>query len=292
MLTSNLTQNDNFRFPLIWTIAFILIFESCQNLSVQEDVVARVADQYLYRSELADFLGENYTPLDSVQKVNSFINNWALKRILIDQAKLNLSASDEALLRKLIQNYEYDLFNAAYQKKVLNANLDTLIVQREIDSFYAREKNLFILNQSFYQIRYLVVPFDNVQINAIRRRFKEYKTEDIAFLDSLSFQFTRHSFNDSLWINKRILTEKLPFLDNENLKLYLKKGVNFEVDEALDLYLFRFNDFKDSGDTAPMDRVKSTIENIIKNQRKQNFIKKFEKELLQDAIQTKKYETY
>ena len=64
------------------------------------------------------------------------------------------------------------------------------------------------------------------------------------------------------------------------------------MDEALDLYLFRFNDFKDSGDTAPMDRVKSTIENIIKNQRKQNFIKKFEKELLQDAIQTKKYETY
>ena len=59
-----------------------------------------------------------------------------------------------------------------------------------------------------------------------------------------------------------------------------------------DLYLFRFNDFKDSGDTAPLDRVKPTIENIIKNQRKQNFIKKFEKELLQDAIQTKKYETY
>ena len=292
MLISNLTNNDNLRFILIWIIVFILIFESCQNLSVQEDVVARVADQYLYRSELADFLGENYTPLDSVQRVNSYINSWALKRILFDQAKLNLSASDEVPLRKLIQTYEYDLFNAAYQKKVLSENLDTLIVQSEIKSFYAKEKNLFILNQPFYQIRYLVVPFDNVQINTIKRLFKEYKAEDIAFLDSLSFQFTRHSFNDSLWINKRILMEKLPFLDNENLKLYLKKGVNFEVDEALDLYLFRFNDFKDSGDTAPMDRVKSTIENIIKNQRKQNFIKKFEKELLQDAIQTKKYETY
>ena len=292
MLIINSTKNDNLRFPLIWAIVFVLIFESCQNLSVQEDVVARVADQYLYRSELVAFLGKNYTLFDSVQKVNSFINRWALKRILFHQAKLNLSASDEVHLRKLIQNYEYDLFNSAYQKQVLNANLDTLIVQREIDSFYAKEKDLFILNQPFYQIRYLVVPFDNVQISAIKRRFNEYKAEDISFLDSLSFQFTRHSFNDSLWINKRILMEKLPFLDNENLKLYLKKGINFEVDEALDLYLFRFNDFKDSGDTAPMSRVKSTIENIIKNQRKKNFIRIFEKELLQDAIQTKKYETY
>ncbi len=274
------------------TIAFLFGQLSCDSLSVQEDVVARVGDQYLYRSELAAAMGTYNSTVDSIQKAKSYITNWAKTRILYQQAIFNLSEADNAHLKKLIHSYEYDLYNATYKERIVSSGLDTLIHEQSIDSVYELKKNLFVLNKPLYQLQYLVVPINNVQLQTIRKSFNTFTEEDLQFLDSLSFQFTRAAYKDSLWINQSELQENLPFLNDENLKLYLKKEVNFEVEVALDVYLFRFLDYKNSGDIAPLDEARVTIRSLIINQRKQNFIKAFEKDLLQDAIQTKKFETY
>ena len=46
------------------------------------------------------------------------------------------------------------------------------------------------------------------------------------------------------------------------------------------------------GETAPKIILESTIKNIILNQRKLKFTKQFEKDIIQDAIKSKTYETY
>jgi hypothetical protein len=270
----------------------LLLGVACERLAEQEDVVARVGNEYLYQSELTLLLGEYSSKADSAQKANAVINDWAKKRILYQQAKINLSETDVAQLEKLIESYKYDLFNATYKEKMVSSGLDTLVLQENIEAFYTENNKLFLLNKPLYQVQYLVLPINNVQIEAIKQRFEKFTLPDLNFLDSLSFQFTRYSLKDSLWISETELFEKFPFLTNENLKDYLKRETNFEVEEPLDLYLFRFLDFKASGDMAPLAHVKSTIGSIILNQRKQKFLKEFEKDLLRDAIQTKKFETY
>jgi hypothetical protein len=48
----------------------------------------------------------------------------------------------------------------------------------------------------------------------------------------------------------------------------------------------------DQGDTAPYSYVSNTLKNIILNQRKLAFLRQFDNEIIQDAIQTKKVEFY
>ena len=85
---------------------------------------------------------------------------------------------------------------------------------------------------------------------------------------------------------------KLPFLDNKNLNKYIKKSQFFEVKDSLDLYLFTVEDFVKSDEIAPIEYITPTIQNIILNKRKREFLIQFNREILQDAIKTKKLEIY
>jgi len=124
----------------------LLLGVACERLAEQEDVVARVGNEYLYQSELTLLLGEYSSKADSAQKANAVINDWAKKRILYQQAKINLSETDVAQLEKLIESYKYDLFNATYKEKMVSSGLDTLVLQENIEAFYTENNKLFLLN--------------------------------------------------------------------------------------------------------------------------------------------------
>ena len=47
-----------------------------------------------------------------------------------------------------------------------------------------------------------------------------------------------------------------------------------------------------SNEDAPFSYVKSIVENIVLNKRKLNLIENFNKEILNDAIKTKRFEVY
>jgi len=79
-------------------------------------------------------------------------------------------------------------------------------------------------------------------------------------------------------------------LNQENPDKYLKKSQFFRVEDSLGVYLLYIDEFK-KGETAPRIILESTIKNIIRNQRKLKFTKQFEKDIIQDAIKSKTYET-
>ena len=56
--------------------------------------------------------------------------------------------------------------------------------------------------------------------------------------------------------------------------------------------MFFVKEFLEKGDLAPREVLTPTIKNIILNQRKLKYTKQFEKNILQDAIQSKTYEIY
>ena len=64
----------------------ILFFTSCEYFDFrskeeeEEEIVAIVNTQKLFRDDIKSILPENYTKNDSTLLVRSFINNWALKQ--------------------------------------------------------------------------------------------------------------------------------------------------------------------------------------------------------------------
>lgn len=277
------------------SVLFVILFLalSCDQLTPKnEKVIARVGEVYLYASDLEKQLSTFSNKSDSLLKTRNLIDSWAKSQLLIQLAERNLE--EEALqdLKDLVLNYKNELYANTYLQSAVNTTLDTLVTIREIDSFLLANNSAFKLNSPLYQARFIHLPPDNVDQYEIQRSFERFNDQDRHFLDSLSFQFYNFLLADSIWLNRRDLINEIDFLNRENPDSYLKKSQFFRVEDSLGVYLFYIKEFLEKGDTAPRSLVKSTIENIIRNQKKLKFIKQFEKEILQDAIKSKNYETY
>ena len=270
-----------------------LFFISCETISLNnEKAFARVGSIYLYREDIEKNLLNFKNKEDSILKVRNFIDEWASKQIILQQAVLNLDKDKIKMLQKLVKQYETELFSITYKQSIVNESLDTLISSQEIDSFMFLNKNIFKLNAPLYQVRYIELPNDNVDKNKIQRSFQRFNNEDKYFLDSLSFQFSDYIFSDSIWLNKIGLLSKIKFLNATNLEGYIKKSQFFEIQDTMGVYLFYMNNHLKKGDIPPQDFIYPNIKNIILNKRKLKFNKKFEKDILQDAIKSKYYEVY
>ena len=270
-----------------------LFFVSCETISLNnEKAFARVGSIYLYRDDIEKNILNIKNKEDSILKVRNFIDDWASKQIILQQAALNLDKDKIKILQKLVKQYQTELFSTTYKQSIINESLDTLISIQEIDSFMFLNKSIFKLNAPLYQVRYIELPHDNVDKNKIQRSFQRFNKEDQYFLDSLSFQFSHHIFSDSVWLNKIGLLSKIKFLNPTNLELYTKKSKFFEIQDTMGVYLFYLNNHLKKGDIPPRDFIYPTIKNIILNKRKLKFNKKFEKDILQDAIKSKYYEVY
>lgn len=280
------------RYPFLVS-GFLLFFISCDQFVVnKEEVIARVGAVYLYRTDLEKGLDAFVNEADSILKSRNYIDQWARNQILMQQAEINLDIDIINKLELLVDQYKIDLYSNTYKQSVIDKAINTDITSQELDSFLLQNRSVFKLNAPLFQVRFIELPHDNVDLNEIKRSFQRFDEEDKDYLDSLSFQFTNHILADSIWINKSNLLSEVSFLNQENLNTYIKKSQFFEIEDSLGVYLFFVKDYLKKDDYSPNEVLYPTIKNILLNQRKLQFNNQFEKDIIQDAIKSKTYEIY
>jgi len=257
-----------------------------------QEVVARVGTKYLYKYDLSQITDSFDTRSDSIIKSRNFIDSWARNQILLQKAQINLSDNEIDNLDKLIEDYKLDIYGNTYRQTIAKKSIDTFISGNEIDSFLYKNKSVFILKSPLFKVRYIHLPPGNVDQNQIQLSFQRFNNDDKIFLDSLSFQYTNYILSDSLWISRNNLKSKVKFLNQNNFDRYIKKSKLFKIEDTLGVYLFLVKEILKKGDMAPREVTFPTIKNIIINQRKLEFAKKFEQDIIQDAIKSKTYEIY
>ncbi|MDG1058562.1 MAG: peptidyl-prolyl cis-trans isomerase [Flavobacteriaceae bacterium] len=279
----------------IGAVTFLFFFVSgCDQLySEQQDVVvARAGNSYLYRSELRENITVFSSKTDSIIQSENYINNWARKQLLFDQAIINLEIETQKELDELVNSYRSDLWSRSYKEFIVKSNIDTVISKAEVETFYQENQNNFRLNEIMVNLRYIALPSENIDLLEIKNKLIRFQEEDVRFLDSLTFQFNSYELKDSLWLAKRELIRTLPIINEDNFEDYLKKSQFFLIEDAFEVYLLFVNDYILRNEVAPLVSVENTIRKIVFNKRKLDFIKQFDKEILQDAIQTKKFQLY
>ena len=105
-----------------------LFFVSCETISLNnEKAFARVGSIYLYREDIEKNILNFKNKEDSILKVRNFIDDWASKQIILQQAALNLDNDKIKMLQKLVKQYKAELFSITYKQSIVNESLDTLI---------------------------------------------------------------------------------------------------------------------------------------------------------------------
>ena len=275
------------------TILCLLFFCSCNYLTQDASIIpiARVNDSYLYNDDIIDLISENTTKEDSTLIVNNFINRWATKQLLIDQSMINLSQEKQDFFNEMVNQYKTDLYTEAYKSSIILKQLDTVILKKEYEDYYNLHKRNFKLNDELLKVRYIQVDKNFLNLKVLEKKIKRYDSIDNKDLINLSIKFKSFNLNDSIWIKSNVLIGRLPVLKEENLKL-LKKPNYTQLQDSLGVYLIKIEATLKTNDIAPLSYVKPTIEQIILNKRKQDLLKKIQKDITIDAIKNENFEIF
>jgi len=275
-------------------VLLVSVLWSCDYFKpVQEDeAIARVEDAFLYHKDLEKVLPENLNAPDSTIFANNFINRWATQQLLVQNAQVNLSDSKLEKFDRLIQQYKSDLYSKAYLEALVSKNLDTTVSNQEATIYYDINKDAFKLNEDLIKFRYINLDANRLDLDDVKTKFKRFNIEDKKELDSISIQFKTYSLKDSVWIRVDQVINKIAAVQPENRNELLKKSNFIQLKDSLGLYLMQINDVLLRNETAPLEYVRPTINQIVINKRKLELIKQLEKDITKDAIKNKQFEIY
>ena len=269
----------------------IFLFYGCEITSTKDDnVIASVLDKTITIDEVEKLVPDGTNKIDSIKIIKKYIEDWALNELLIEKAKLNLSENEIEKFRTLSENYYNELLTSYYKNKLSNINSDTIVKSSEVDEYYNNFKSNFKLNEDIVKGKYIKLSRNNFNLSEIKRRFKRFDLDDKYFFDSISIQLYNYSFNDSMWVEKNLFFSKIPILDEKEKNNIVKNLLYMPKEDSLDVYLLKISESKSVNDIAPLDYIYSRIESILKKKKKVDFIKKFEKEILENAKKENKFQ--
>ena len=275
-------------YPLFISITLLIL--SCSNINNDNsnDLIARAGENFLYQNDLPSFSSRQ----DSLLRYKNFVELWAKEKLLYDLSITNLSQSKKNELDLLIEKFKIDLYINSYKDLIVNSRIDSIVTNEEIESYYNANIDNFTLNETLLKYRYLKVPSDNININRIRRYIQRLSNDDRDFLDSLNFQFAELKVNDSVWFAERDVISSIEFINQTNKSNFMRVNRLYEIKDDQYINYFIVKDLLKSGNIPPLSYLYDRIKTNIINQRKLNLIKSINKEVLEDALKSSKYEVF
>ncbi len=276
------------------SLLMIICLNSCNYFVVQEkeerssEIVAIVNTEKLFKEDLKDILPQNTSKEDSIVIVKSFINDWAIKQLLLNKAENNNSLEDINEMNALVKDYRESLLINNYKEILIKQQLDTVIREDEIVDFYVNSTDNFRLNEELVKIKYL--HFDNnvVSKKEFLKLFQSENIEDLETLEKQQLSFKYYQFNDSVWTQLDKVLLKVPF----SKEILLKKTKLLQKQDSIGLYLVAIKDVLLRNDTAPLSYIKPTIKQMILHKRKIELIRDIEKIIVKDATKNNNFKVY
>lgn len=246
--------------------------------------VARVNDAYLYQDELSGIAVSGGSKEDSISRIESYINSWARKQLLIQEAMKKIDINEAVLERKIL-DYRYSLIAYEYQTYYVKQHLDTAIVDSTVQQYYDDHVDNFVLKQNIVRATFIKVPKNAPRTNKLREMILSDKEKDSIDLKTycLSFSAAYH-MADSTWIPIDELVRNSPFAEISNKVQALKEKSYFETTDDSYLYFLRIVEYRIRDNNSPVEFVQNEIRNIILNKRKVELAKQLENEAYDKAL--------
>ena len=262
---------------------FLILFIACDIKEVKDDsIVAKVGEYELKNSDLANVVPFNISETDSVEFVENFISNWIVNKSLFKKAEINLTGLEISEIKNSTNYYYEELIIDKYRSKLLMNNSDTIVTYAEIQNYYNENIGNFLLSNNILKARYVKLNNKNYNLREIKRRFRRYNTQDKIFFDSISIQISNYFLSDSTWINSELFFQKIPILSEDEIKRIVKNNLYFVKEDSLDVYLIKVNDKKMVSEISPIEYIEDRLSEILLNKKKVNYLKKIEKEVLEN----------
>jgi hypothetical protein len=266
---------------------------SCRNFgkSSQEKPVAKVYDLYLYPSDLADRIPDGVSLDDSTRLARRLTDEWIREKLLLTRAEQSLSAEQKDV-NKQLEEYRSSLLIFKYKQKLLSQNLDTVVSEQELQTYYNENSSNYILDGDVVKVTYVKVPLTSPQLWDVRRWYRSDLPEDQDNLEKYCINFAvNYMINSEQWFKFSSLIDATPFRVS-NAESYLNYNRNIETSDSAYWYFIHILSRVPEGQVAPIELVRDNIRSVIINKRKIRFMAELENSVYQDGRSKNKVEIY
>ena len=165
------------KFRIFLMAALFAVLPSCKAISSlihDGEVVARLGDHKLYRSELDDMIPKGTSPEDSVKLAGIYINSWARDKAFVDIAQQRLSKGEKDVSKEL-EAYRQSLLRYRYEQRYINERLDTTVSRKQIEEYYDSHQESFKLERPIMKARFLNISKDSPNLAFSKKEDGETK---------------------------------------------------------------------------------------------------------------------
>ncbi len=258
---------------------------SCRAISNflhDDEVVAEVGTEKLYRSDLDAVIPKGTSPEDSTRLAMQYINTWASDLIYVSIAEQQLSKADRDVSAEL-EDYRKSLLKYRYEQLYVNERLDTAVSDENIEAYYEKHQDKFVLGRPLVKARYLRIHTDSPGLEPIRKKMGSSEVDDLVEADSLAFSAAmRFSTWSNEWIDVSVLAREFG-MSYESMLGLMKDGWIRQDDTLGVTSLAYVAEIMKKGELAPIEYSTPQIRDMILSARKQTLITVLEQDLLNEA---------
>ena len=250
-------------------LTFVVLLGACKGSQPADttDVLVSVKGRTLNRSEVNKLIPRGISSADSLLLAEGFTKKWVKDVLVYDVA-----------LRSLVRY--------RYQERLVEEKLKTDIRESDKLNYYEENQKKFILDKGLIKGLFLKIPVDAPGLTDVK---KWYKSTDVASLEKIEKYSVQNAtiyeyFYDK-WVDFDEVMDNIP-IHVSNPNAFLKANKYVEVADSSYCYLLNIKEYLPFGSVEPYDYASSHVTEMLVNQRKVEFLKKFEDELYNDAIRS------
>lgn len=266
-------------------ITFVALLCACKGSQPvnDTDVLVKVKDRILKRSEVTGRIPKGSTSADSLLLAESLTKKWVKDALVYDLALRNMG-EDKEEIEKLVEEYRHSLVRYRYQERLVKEKLAGDIRESDMLNYYEENQTKFVLDKSLIKGLFLKIPIDAPGISDVKGWYKSTSESALEKIEKYSVQNASiYDYFYDKWVDFDEVMDNIP-LHVSNSNAFLKANKFVEVQDSSYFYLLNIKEYLLSGSVAPYDFAGPQIKDMLVNQRKVEFLKDFENELYNDAI--------
>ena len=267
-------------------IAFVSLLCSCKGAQPTDDadVLVKVKDRTLGRSEIKQLIPRGLSSADSLLLAESLEKKWVKDALVYDVALRNLEGEDKAEVDKLVEEYRHSLIRYRYQEQLIRERLSSEFQESDKLSYYEENQKKFVLDKALVKGLFLKIPVDAPGLSDVKGWYRSTSEASLEKIEKYSVQNASiYDYFYDKWVDFDQVMDNIP-VHVSNANDFLKANKLVEDSDS--------KEYLPVGGVAPYDYASAQIVEMLTNLRKVEFLKKFEEELYNDAVRSGDVEFY
>ena len=261
------------------------------------EVVAKVGDYRLHRSQLESYIPAGVSAEDSAALARQYILTWAEDLLLMDMAEAQLSKQEKDVSAEL-EEYRKSLIKYRYEQLYIQQRLDTLVTDEEVARYYEENMDKFRLERPIVKSRYMIIPADARSLKLLKTKMSSEDDMEVMETDSLAASVAiKYVDSSDTWMDALVLARESgvdyrSMLAGFKVPFFSKDPFVEIPDESGNLHVIYVVEQVNEGKTAPLEYCDARIRDLILSSRKHALEEGLTESLLEDARKNNKFVIY